>query len=115
MHPSQKLSFSMNTSMSLKSFNVILCESKYSRLSFFGTFLFTNLPAFNNAAIDTDLEKTDGGAAACLASVTFEIIVPGTGKLPGVDEINLSGEATVCSLFSKNLTKNTFFPFIYSK
>ena len=48
-------------------------------------------------------------------SVTFEIIVIGTEKLPWVDGANLSGETTVCSLFSKNLTRNTFFSFIYSK
>ena len=73
----------MNTSMSLKSFHVIFCKSNYSRLSFSGTFLFTNLPAFNNAAMDTDCAKVDSGAATCLASVTFEIIVTGTEKLLG--------------------------------
>ena len=78
-----KLFFSMNTSISLKSFHVILCKSNYSRPSFSGTFLFTTVPAFSNAAIDTDCAKADGGAATCLASVTFEIIVTGTEKLPG--------------------------------
>ena len=102
----------MNTSTSLKSFQEILCKSICSRLSFSGTFIFTNLPAFNNAAIDTERAKTNGRAATCLASVTFEIIVTGTEKFPGVDETNLSGGSTVGSLFSKNLTRNTFFTFI---
>ena len=76
--PFAKLSFSMNTSTSLKSVHVMLCKSKYSRLNLSGTILFTNLPAFNNAAINTDCAKTDGGAATCLESVTFEIIVTDT-------------------------------------
>ena len=42
----------------------------------------------------------------------FEIIFTGSEKLPAVDEINLSGEAAVCSLFSKNYTRNTFSPLI---
>ena len=49
---------------------------------------------------DTDCGKTNGGAATCLASVTFEIIVIGTEKLPEGDETNLLGEAAVSSLLS---------------
>ena len=84
----------------LKSFHLILCKSKYSRLNFSGTFLFTNLPAFNSAVIDTDCAKNDGGAAVFLALVTFEVNVTGTEKLPGVDETNLPGGAALCFLFS---------------
>ena len=54
--------------------------------------------------INTDCAKTDGGAAACLVSVIFEVIVAGTEKLPGAIE-------TEAFLFSKNLARNTFFPF----
>ena len=64
--------------------------------------------------IDTDNAKTDGSAATFLAFVKFEIIVTGTEELPEVDVFNLSVEATVCFLFSKNLTRNTFFTFFYS-
>ena len=39
-----KLSFSMNTSASLKSFHVILCKAKCSRLNFSRIFLFTTSP-----------------------------------------------------------------------
>lgn len=90
----------MNTYAFLKSFCIILCKSKYLILSFSGTFLFTNLSAFNNAVIDTDCAKTDDGVATFLAPVTFEVNVTGTEKLPGVDETNLPGEAAVCFLFS---------------
>ena len=98
-----KLSFAMNSSTSLKSSHVILCKSQYSRPSFSGTFLFINLPAFNNAA--HDFAKTDGGASTSLASVTFEIIATGFEKLPGVNETNSLGEDAVCSLFSKTHTR----------
>ena len=108
--PFAKLSFLLNNS-SLKSFHVILCQSKYSRLSFSGTFLFINLSAFNNAAIYTECAKTDDSAATCLESVTFEIIISDTEKLPGVDETDLSGGALSVS---KNLTRNTFLSFICS-
>ena len=70
-----KLSFSMNTSTSLKSFHVILCKLKYSRLRFSGTFLFTNLPAINNALIDTDCANTDGGAAIFLKPVNLRSLL----------------------------------------
>ena len=66
--------------LSLKSFHVILCKSKYSKLNFSGTFLFTDLPAFNNATINTVCAKTDESAATCLASLTFEATVTGTEK-----------------------------------
>ena len=94
----------MNTSTSLKSFHVILFKSKYSRLSFSGNFLFINLPAFNNAAINTDCAKIDGGAATCLALVIFDILLLALKNYQGL-------VASVFSLFSKNLNKKYFFPF----
>ena len=94
----------MNTSTSLKPFHVILFKSKYSRLSFSGNFLFINLPAFNNAVINTDCAKIDGGAATCLALVTFDVLLLALKNYQGL-------VASVFSLFSKNLNKKYFFPF----
>ena len=80
----------MNTS--IKYFHVIVCKSKYLGLSFSGSFLLTNLPAFNNAAVDIQCAKTDDGAAY-------------VQRLQHFRSFNWHWH---CSLFSKNLTRNTF-------